>query len=66
MSILDQLISGAPETGITYEYAAGLLGLTDATLLDDTVEAFAAGDAATVFQVVDRVVEGGHDPRRFA
>jgi DNA polymerase-3 subunit gamma/tau len=66
MSILDQLVSGAPETGITYEYAAGLLGLTDATLLDDTVEAFAAGDAATVFQVVDRVVEGGHDPRRFA
>ena len=66
MSILDQLISGAPDTGITYEYAAGLLGLTDATLLDDTVEAFAAGDAATVFQVVDRVVEGGHDPRRFA
>ncbi len=66
MSILDQLISGAPDSGITYEYAAGLLGLTDATLLDDTIEAFAAGDAATVFQVVDRVVEAGHDPRRFA
>ncbi len=66
MSILDQLVSGAPDSGMSYEYAAGLLGLTDATLLDDTVEAFAAGDAATVFRVVDRVVEGGHDPRRFA
>jgi DNA polymerase-3 subunit gamma/tau len=66
LSILDQLVSGAPDTGISYEYAAGLLGLTDAALLDDTVEAFAAGDAATVFQVVDQVVEAGHDPRRFA
>jgi DNA polymerase-3 subunit gamma/tau len=66
MSLLDQLISGAPDEGITYEYASALLGLTDAALLDDTVEAFAAGDAATVFQVVDRVVEAGHDPRRFA
>ena len=66
MSILDQLISGAPDSGITYEYAAGLLGLTDANLLDDTVEAFAAGDAAAVFRIVDQVVEAGHDPRRFA
>ena len=66
MSILDQLIAGAPDTGITYEYAAGLLGLTDANLLDDTVEAFAASDAASVFGIVDQVVEAGHDPRRFA
>jgi DNA polymerase-3 subunit gamma/tau len=66
MSILDQLVSGAPDSGISYEYAAGLLGLTDANLLDDTVEAFAAGDAAAVFRIVDQVVEGGHDPRRFA
>ena len=65
MSVLDQLVSGAPPEGISYEYAAGLLGLTDATLLDDTVEAFAAGDAASVFRIVDRVVEAGHDARRF-
>ena len=55
-----------PDEGISYEYAAGLLGLTDSNLLDDTVEAFAAGDAASVFRIVDQVVEGGHDPRRFA
>jgi DNA polymerase III subunit gamma/tau len=66
MSLLDQLVSGAPDEGIGYEYAAGLLGLTDANLLDDTVEAFAAGDAASVFRIVDQVVEAGHDPRRFA
>jgi DNA polymerase-3 subunit gamma/tau len=65
MSILDQLVSGAPGEGISYEYAAGLLGLTDSTLLDDTVEAFAAADPASVFRIVDRVVEAGHDPRRF-
>ena len=45
--------------------ATSLLGYTDATLLDDVVDAFAASDAATVFTVVDRVIEGGHDPRRF-
>ena len=30
------------------------------------VNAFATGDGAAVFGAVDRVVEGGHDPRRFA
>ena len=29
-------------------------------------DAFATGDGAAVFRAVDRVVEGGHDPRRFA
>jgi DNA polymerase-3 subunit gamma/tau len=65
LSVLDQLIAGAGEDGVTYAYAAALLGFTDATLLDEVVDAFAAGDGATVFQVIDRVVEGGHDPRRF-
>jgi DNA polymerase-3 subunit gamma/tau len=43
-----------------------LLGYTDAELLDEVVDAFGAADAAAVFQAVDRVVESGHDPRRFA
>ena len=45
--------------------AVSLLGYTDAALLDDVVDALAAGDGATVFRVVDRVIESGHDPRRF-
>jgi DNA polymerase-3 subunit gamma/tau len=45
--------------------ATALLGYTDSALLDEVVDAFAAHDGATVFQVIDRVVEGGHDPRRF-
>ncbi len=65
LSVLDQLISGAGPEGVTHAYAAGLLGYTDAALLDDVVDAFAAGDTASVFELVDRVVDSGIDPRRF-
>lgn len=65
-SILDQLLAGADASGITYERTVSLLGYTDASLLDEVVDAFASGDGAAVFQAVDRVIEGGHDPRRFA
>ncbi|MFD0277981.1 DNA polymerase III subunit gamma and tau [Kitasatospora sp. NPDC127111] len=65
MSVMDQLLAGAGESGVTYQMATALLGYTDSALLDEVVDAFAAHDGATVFQVIDRVVEGGHDPRRF-
>ncbi|MGW4379326.1 DNA polymerase III subunit gamma and tau [Kitasatospora sp. NPDC004531] len=65
MSVMDQLLAGAGDAGVTYQMATALLGYTDSSLLDEVVDAFAAQDGATVFQVVDRVVEGGHDPRRF-
>jgi DNA polymerase III subunit gamma/tau len=66
LSILDQLLAGAGSDGVTYARAVGLLGVTDGALLDDMVDALAAGDAAAVYGTVDRVVEAGHDPRRFA
>ncbi|WP_189242537.1 DNA polymerase III subunit gamma and tau [Planobispora rosea] len=66
LSILDQLYAGSDEAGITYARAVSLLGYTDGDLLDDVVDAFAARDGARVFQAVNRVIEGGHDPRRFA
>jgi DNA polymerase-3 subunit gamma/tau len=66
LSILDQVLASAGENGVTREAAAGLLGVTPDTLLDDVVDAFAARDSATVFATVDAVMEGGHDPRRFA
>jgi DNA polymerase III subunit gamma/tau len=66
LSVLDQLMAGAGDDGVTYPLAISLLGFTDASLLDDSVEAFAAADAAAVFGIVDHVVEAGHDPRRFA
>jgi len=65
-SILDQLLSGAGPVGVTYARALALLGVTDSALLDDVVDALAAIDGAAVFEAVDRVVEAGHDPRRFA
>ncbi len=66
LSVLDQLLAGAGTAGVTYVDAVGLLGVTDSTLLDDMLDALAAGDAASVYGTVDRVVEAGHDPRRFA
>jgi DNA polymerase-3 subunit gamma/tau len=65
LSILDQLLAGAGPEGVTYARAVGLLGVTDAALLDDMIDALAAGDAAAVYGTVDSVAEAGHDPRRF-
>jgi len=65
-SILDQLAAGAGDEGINYERALSLLGYTDAALLDEVVDAFASGDGAAVFRAVDRVIEAGLEPRRFA
>lgn len=65
MSVMDQLLAGATDEGVTYAMATALLGYTDGSLLDSVVEAFASGDGAAVFEVVDRVIEGGNDPRRF-
>jgi DNA polymerase-3 subunit gamma/tau len=64
-SILGQLIAGSGAEGVTYELAVALLGFTDAALLDDVVDAIAAGDAAAMFSALDRVMDSGHDPRRF-
>ncbi len=65
MSVMDQLLAGATADGVTYAMATSLLGYTDGSLLDSVVEAFATGDGAAAFEVVDRVIEGGNDPRRF-
>jgi DNA polymerase-3 subunit gamma/tau len=65
LSVLDQLLGGAGPAGVTHELASGLLGYTPDSLLDEVVDAFAAGDGAAVFGVVDKVIETGQDPRRF-
>ncbi|MDF1490055.1 DNA polymerase III subunit gamma and tau [Tessaracoccus caeni] len=66
LSVLDQLLGGAGENGVEYDQAAALLGFTPDSLLDEIVDAFAAGDSAGVFKAVDKVIEVGQDPRRFA
>src|SRR5699024_8305132 len=57
LSVLDQLMAGAVEEGSTYPRAVALLGSTEVTLIDDTVDALAASDGATLFRTVDKVVE---------
>ncbi len=66
LSVLDQLLAGAGTDGVTYARAVALLGVTDVALIDDVVSALAAQDGASVFATIDRLVEAGHDPRRFA
>jgi len=65
LSVLDQLMGGAGPDGVTYELVTALLGYTPQTLIDSVVDAFAAGDGAGVFTLVDQVMEGGREPRRF-
>jgi DNA polymerase-3 subunit gamma/tau len=65
LSILGQLLAGAGSDGVSYEIAIQLLGFTDGALLDDAIDALAARDGASLFKTVDRVIESGHDPRRF-
>ncbi len=66
LSVLDQLLGGAGPEGVTYDLAVQLLGYTPDSLLDEAIDAFAASDGSTVFGVVDKVIESGQDPRRFA
>jgi len=66
LSVLGQLLAGASKDGVTYEIAVALLGYTDGALLDEAIDALAAQDSASLFNTVDRVVESGQDPKRFA
>ncbi|MFE4503559.1 DNA polymerase III subunit gamma and tau [Rhodococcus sp. NPDC056743] len=66
LSVLDQLLAGAGDEGVTYPRALSLLGVTDVALIDEAVDALSASDGAALFGTVERVMDAGHDPRRFA
>jgi DNA polymerase-3 subunit gamma/tau len=66
LSVLGQLLAGAGKDGVTYDIAVQLLGFTDGALLDEAIDGLAARDLGSVFQSIDRLIESGHDPRRFA
>jgi len=66
LSVLDQLIAGSPDGSVSAERAVALLGYTPAAMLDEAVEALASHDGAALFQVIDRVIENGNPPQRFA
>lgn len=70
LSVLDQLLAGSESDSgrnhVAYQRALALLGATDVALIDDAIDALAAGDAAALFGAVEGVIDAGHDPRRFA
>ncbi|MCL1907473.1 MAG: DNA polymerase III subunit gamma and tau [Propionibacteriaceae bacterium] len=66
LSVLDQLMGGSSSEGVSYDHAIGLLGYTPDSLMDAVVEALSSGDSTGVFTNIDKVIEAGQDPRRFA
>ena len=66
LSVLDQIIGGSEGNTLDYNRAVALLGYTSADLLDEAVDALARSDGAAIFGVVEKIVNSGHDPRRFA
>jgi DNA polymerase-3 subunit gamma/tau len=66
LSVLGQLLAGASDAGVTYEIVVALLGYTDGALLDEAVDALAAHDGSSLFKTIDRMIEAGQDPKRFA
>lgn len=65
LSILGQVIAGAGSDGVTYADTVMQLGMTDMTLLDETVDALIARDGAALFGTIEKVMDAGHEPRRF-
>jgi DNA polymerase III subunit gamma/tau len=66
LSVLDQLLAGSDGKRVAYSRALALLGATDLALIDASVDALAAGDAAALFGAIEALIDAGHDPRRFA
>jgi len=66
LSILGQLIAGSGPDGLTHAEVVAQLGVTDSALLDESILAIASGEGARLFAVVDRVIDVGQEPRRFA
>jgi DNA polymerase-3 subunit gamma/tau len=65
LSLLDQLMAGSDGHSVEYERAVALLGYTNASLLDESIDAIAARNPSAAFDAVDRVIQTGQDPRRF-
>jgi DNA polymerase III subunit gamma/tau len=65
LSVLDQLMVGAVDNEISYDSAVALLGFTPDELIGEAVDAVAEGDGTKLYGVVQKVVVGGFEPRRF-
>ena len=65
LSVLDQLMVGAVDGDITYDAAAALLGFTPDVLIGDAIDAIIDHDGAKLYDVIQKVIVGGYDARRF-
>ena len=65
LSVLDQLMVGAVDGSIAYDSAVALLGFTPDALIGDAVDAVADKNGEALYGVIQKVVVGGFDPRRF-
>ena len=65
LSVLDQLMVGAVDGVITQDSAVALLGFTPDALIGEAVDAVIGRDGEALYGVVQKVIVGGFDPRRF-
>ena len=65
LSVLDQLMVGAVDGVIAHDAAVALLGFTPEALIGEAVDAVIARNGEALYGVVQKVVVGGFDPRRF-
>ena len=65
LSVLDQLMVGVVAGSIAYDSAVALLGFTPDALIGEAVDAVADKNGEALYGVIQKVVVGGFDPRRF-
>ena len=65
LSVLDQLMVGSVNGVISHDSAVALLGFTPEALIGEAVDAVIDRNGEALYGVIQKVVVGGFDPRRF-
>ena len=65
LSVLDQLMVGAVDGEISSDAAVALLGFTPDVLIGTAIDAIIDHDGAKLYDVIQKVIVGGFDARRF-
>lgn len=65
LSVLDQLMIGSDDGVISLDSAVALLGFTPSNLIADVIDVLIEKDGAKLYEVVQKVVVGGFDTRKF-
>ena len=65
LSVLDQLMVGSEHGVISHDSAVALLGFTPDSLIGEAIDAIIDRDGEQLYGVIQKVVVGGFEPRRF-